>query len=133
MVTTYFMNCIMGNVFKTKTSPALPANFYLGLSTTTPTIDGSGHTEPSAGSGYARVKLANLSAPSDGVICNSGEISFAKSTSDWGKITHFLLFDAATGGNLLLFEQITKPHTVEESTTVIIETDSLKFTLANVA
>lgn len=57
MNTTYFLNCVAGNVFNTKTSPALPTEYYLGLSTTAPAVGGTGATEPSSSAGYARVKL----------------------------------------------------------------------------
>ena len=69
MNTTYFLNLVAGNVFGTKTSPAIPTTYYLGLSSTAPTSSGTNVTEPSsAGSAYARVKLENLSEPTGGVI-----------------------------------------------------------------
>ena len=46
MTSTYFLNCIMGNVFQTKLSPGLPSKVYLGLSSSAPDVDGSGATEP---------------------------------------------------------------------------------------
>lgn len=134
MVSTYFLNCIMGNVFKSKTSPALPTRFYLGLSTSTPTLTGSGVSEPPTAAGYRRIELTNvLTVPSNGVISNKSEISFPKSSVSWGTITHFVLFDSATGGNFLLSEQLTKSRLVEDSTIVMLETGGLKFTLANVS
>lgn len=42
MNTTYFLNCAAGNIFNTKTSPALPKTYYIGLSTSAPAINGSG-------------------------------------------------------------------------------------------
>ena len=133
MVSTYFLNCIMGNVFKTKTSPALPSKVYLGLSKTTPTMSGTGITEPAAAAGYARVELKNLSVPNNGIITNNIEVSFPKSTAEWGTVTHFVLYDAATGGNFLLSEKLAKSRTVEEDVIVILETGKLKFTLKNVS
>ena len=46
MNTNYFLNCVAGNVLGTKTSPTLPTEYYLGLSTTAPSADGTGATEP---------------------------------------------------------------------------------------
>ena len=66
MITTYFANCAMGNLFKTQTTPALPTAFYLGLSTTAPQVDGTNVTEP-VDAAYARVKLTTLSVPNNGV------------------------------------------------------------------
>lgn len=130
MLSTYFKNCIMGNVFKTKTSPALPTAMYLGLSTTAPTVSGGNITEPSGGN-YSRIKLENMSAPNNGVISNTEMLSFPKSSLDWGKITHYMLFDAATGGNFLISEELSKARTVEDSTIVGFEVGALKFTLAD--
>ncbi len=134
MVSTYFLNCIMGNVFKSKVSPALPTKFYLGLSTSAPTLTGGGITEPSSTTGYKRVAVtSSLSVPTDGVISNKSEISFPRSSASWGTITHFVLFDAETGGNFLLSESLTKSRLIEDSTIVILETGKLKITLANVS
>lgn len=36
MNTTYFLNCVAGNLFHTKENPAIPAQYYIGLSSTTP-------------------------------------------------------------------------------------------------
>lgn len=56
MTTTYFLNLTAGNLFKTKTDPAIPASYYIGLSSTEPNISGGNVTEPStSGTGYARV------------------------------------------------------------------------------
>ena len=60
MNTTYFMNQVMGNVFKSKTSPALPTAYWLGFSKTAPTVSGTGASEPgTAGTGYARVNITS--------------------------------------------------------------------------
>ena len=70
MNTTYFLNCAAGNIFNTKTSPALPKTYYIGLSTSAPAINGTGVNEPSTDAGYARVKLSSLGGPVDGVVTN---------------------------------------------------------------
>lgn len=132
MTTTYFLNSIMGNVFKTKTNPALPTNYYIGLSTTAPKMDGTGVTEPTSG-GYSRVKLDSLSQPSNGVLTNSNAILFEESSENWGLVTHFVIFDAASGGNLLMYDKLSTARTVEEATVVTIKSGSLELTLANPA
>ena len=91
MNTTYFMNQIMGNVFGTQTSPALPSAFYLGLSTTLPTIGGTGFTEPASASGYARVAVNNLSTPSSGAVHNTSSLSFNAATGNWGSIPYYCI------------------------------------------
>lgn len=90
MNTTYFLNQVMGNLFKTKETPALPSEYYIGLSSTAPNISGGNVTEPLSNSGYKRVKLENLSEPADGVITNEQAISFDESTANWGTMSHLL-------------------------------------------
>ena len=130
MTTTYFLNCIMGNVFQTAVDPALPTTVYLGFSSTEPSIDGTGVTEPS-GNGYARVQLTDLSEPSNGVITNSNDISFDDSTGSWGTIAYFVLYDAESDGNLLMYEALTKSRSVEEGMVVTVRSGSLNLVLAN--
>lgn len=133
MTTTYFLNNIMGNVFASKKNPALPSEYYIGLSTTQPSINGSNVNEPSIAGGYSRVKLISLGEPVDGVITNSEAITFEESIEDWGTVTHFVIYDAETGGNLLMYDALTSSRTVEAATVVIIKAGSLKLTLANPA
>lgn len=131
MTSTYFLNCIMGNVFMTKLSPTLPKKVYLGLSSTAPQVDGTGVSEPLASAGYQRVELTNLGEPVNGVVSNDGEIQFDESSASWGTITHFVLFDSPTDGNLLMFNQLSQSRSVETATIVMVKTGSLKLTLAN--
>lgn len=131
MTSTYFLNCIMGNVFMTKLSPTLPKKVYLGLSSTAPQVDGTGVSEPLASAGYQRVELTNLGEPVNGVVSNGDEIQFDESSASWGTITHFVLFDSPTDGNLLMFNQLFQSRSVETATIVMVKTGSLKLTLAN--
>lgn len=131
MTSTYFLNCIMGNVFMTKLSPTLPKKVYLGLSSTAPQVDGTGVSEPLASAGYQRVELTNLGEPVNGVVSNDDEIQFDESSASWGTITHFVLFDSPTDGNLLMFNQLFQSRSVETATIVMVKTGSLKLTLAN--
>ena len=131
MTTTYFSNCIMGNLFKTSTNPGLPSVFYIGLSTTEPTTGGANVTEP-ADTAYSRVKLTSLSAPVDGVIYNTEQIGFADSTVDWGTITHFVIYDAQTGGNLLVYNTLDKPRTVYADSQITFRAKGLRLALKDV-
>lgn len=133
MTSTYFLNCIMGNLFQTKTNPALPSKFYLGLSSSEPSIDGSNVTEPSSSAGYYRVELTSLSEPDNGVVSNTSDVNFSESYEDWGVITHFVIYDSQDGGNLLMFESLSQERTVEAATIMTVKTGGLKITLANPA
>lgn len=133
MTSTYFLNCIMGNVFQTKLSPGLPSKVYLGLSSSAPDVDGSGATEPLASAGYSRVELNSLDVPTNGVITNKSEISFPESSASWGTVTHFVLYDAPVNGNLLMFNVLSQARSVEQATIVMVKAGSLKLMLANPA
>lgn len=128
MTTTYFADCVIGNVFKTKTSPALPSTYYIGLSTTAPSLDGTGVSEPSDPA-YARVALTSLTAPVGGVIRNDQVISFPDSTEDWGTITHFVLYDAQTGGNLLIYNTVDKPRLIQADSQITFKANGLSLAL----
>ena len=133
MTSTYFLNCIMGNIFKTKLSPMLPDKVYLGLSSTAPKVDGTGVTEPLGSAGYTRIELSTLSEPVNGVISNDSDVSFPESSASWGTMTHFVLYDDIVDGNLLMYEALTQPRSVEVATIVTVKSGGLKLTLANKA
>lgn len=79
-----------------------PANLFVSLSTTTPTDAGGNFTEH-VGDAYARVSTAAADwiTAAAGLIDNSNVITFPTATGSWGTMTHFGIFDALTGGNLL--------------------------------
>lgn len=133
MNTTYFLNLVSGNVFKTAVSPGIPTNYYIGLSTTTPTAAGTGVTEPSTSAGYSRVALTSLSAPNNGVVTNTSLISFNESTSSWGTVTYFVIYDSSTvgSGNLLMYGALTTPRVVEAATTLSIRNGYLQLSVIN--
>lgn len=130
MNTTYFKDLIMGNVFKTKTNPDIPAKYYIGLSSSAPTLTGENVTEPSTtGTGYSRVELTSLSSPTNGVITNTADIRFNESISDWfnasSPATHYVVYDSQTGGNLLMFNELTKSRIIESNSVATINSSSL--------
>lgn len=124
----------MGNPFGTKTTQAIPTTYYLGLSKTAPTISGMGVSEPSTSdTGYGRVSLASLSAPTNGTITNSAPVSFNESTSNLGTMTHYVVYDAVTGGNLLFYGTLSISRTVEQDTVITVKAGELTITLSNPA
>lgn len=131
MNTTYFLNLVSGNVFGSKKTSALPEKYYLGLSSAAPALDGSGVVEPGEGAGYARVELTSLSAPVNGVVTNNAAIDFAESTSEWGTMTHFVVYDALTGGNLLMYGELSASRRVEAATIMTIKLGSLNLSVVN--
>lgn len=126
MVTENFLNQIMGNVFGTKKVPALPAKYFIGLSTSAPNADGTGVTEPTGG-GYARVELTMMSKPNKGVIDNKEDVVFPISTADWGTLTHYVIYDA--DGNVLFANRLAKARIVQDDIQFYFEPHALKISL----
>lgn len=135
MNTTYFLNLAAGNLFGTKTTPNIPRNYYIGLSTSAPNINGTNVHEPSSDAGYARVQLTMLSEPSTGVVTNTQAINFNESTASWGTITHFVIYDSGVvgGGNLLMYGMLSTPRSVEAATIMTIKEGYLNLSTQNPA
>jgi hypothetical protein len=96
----YWENEILDHIFGK--GSYTPPTIYVGLSTADPTDDGSGLAEPT-GNAYTRVSTlaTDWNVASGGALDNANDITFSEATGSWGTITHFALFDAATGGNML--------------------------------
>lgn len=130
MNTKYFLNLVAGNIFGSLTEPTIPAEYYIGFSSSTPSIDGSGVTEP-IGGGYTRTLISGLSEPVDGMITNIDAISSPRSTEDWGVMTHYVIYDAETDGNLLMFDKLSRSRTVEADSRLTILEGTLRLSVIN--
>ncbi len=98
-LSNYSENALLDHVLKVS-SLSQPSIIYMALSTADPTDDGSGIAEPSGG-GYARVNVDNWTDAASRAIQNEDIITFAEAVLSWSTITHFALYDAITGGNML--------------------------------
>ncbi len=96
--------------------PYIPT-IYVGLSTANPLADASDLAEP-IGNEYARVNTTGgwdvFPEDSDIVVANARAVVFPRATGNWGKITHFALFDAATHGNMLAYGPMNAPVSVHD-------------------
>lgn len=115
--TNYLENAVINHILR-NTPLSSPSAVYVGLSTANPGEDGSGLAEP-VGNGYVR-RAVTFGAPADGTTSNTNTLSFAASGGNWGTITHFALFDAASGGNMLYQTSLTASRTIND-------TDSAEF------
>ena len=103
------MNWLKGSTFA-----SAPTTVYVALFTTAPSDDaGTSAVEVSGGS-YARVSITTSTgwssisgAPSAAAqISNSGTLTFATPTGNWGTIVAFGIYDASSSGNLLLWNTV---------------------------
>lgn len=120
----YLENLAIDHIFRTRTW-AKPTALYIALFTAAPS-DAGGGTEVAGGS-YARVNLPPLdtnwaatqggtsgnSSGTGGVTSNAVAITFPAPTGNWGTVTHFAIFDALTGGNMLpVWDALTASRTI---------------------
>lgn len=124
----YWENKILDHVFGK--GGYTPPTIYVALSTADPLDDASGLAEPS-GNGYARVQTSasDWSQASGGSLSNAGDITFGAAAGSWGTITHFALFDAANGGNMLAHGALNQSKAIGVSNTPIFQAGDLDISL----
>lgn len=109
-----------------------PATLHVALYTAAPSDTGGG-TEVS-GNAYARVAVTNnatnFPAASAGSKANGTAITFPQATpAGWGVVVAFGILDAASGGNLLAWADLTASKTVDPLDTVSFAIGALTITL----
>jgi len=130
---TYYSANRVNDLILGRTAITTPSTFYLGISTTPIQNDGTGATEPTADTAYARVAIANnktnFSTSVSGTINNLVEFGFSESTINQGVITHWLFSDALVGGNIWFQGALTLPRTVESATVLVLPIGSFSNTV----
>jgi len=130
MAFTYFLdNKLLDHIFG-GVNYSVPTTLYFGLSTSTPTVEGTNVTEP-VGNNYSRVAITNdttnFSLASNGIKYNNISITYPTSTGAWGTVTHFVIYDALTGGNFLGFSPLNNPQTIETDNTLSFASNAIDF------
>jgi len=124
---------------------AVPANYYIGLSTTQPLEAGTSVTEPTIGvNGYARIAVPNGIGAGSFLAAvggdpsskkNDGVLAFPTATGDWASAADFgwvVVFDHATATtaiNVIAYVQLTSTRKVLNTETFVIPDQELNFTL----
>ena len=95
MLSTYWRNKVLDAMYVSSTE----RQFYVGLSSTKPNLNGTGVGEPSGGN-YSRVRVTRFSEPENGVITNAESLQFPTSTAEWfsdaNKAAYYVIFDGPT-------------------------------------
>jgi hypothetical protein len=133
-LTNYTENNIINHIFRTG-SFTKPSALYVGLITSLTDGEGGSYAEPAVGS-YARVVRNPLDAnwnasTTTGTTANTASLQFPAATADWGTCTHFGIWDAATGGNLLIYAPLTAARTITNGTTPSFGAGALTFQVDN--
>lgn len=123
-MSNYLENKLVDHTLGT-TAYTKPTNVYLALYTSDPTDANTG-TEVS-GSGYAR-QLITWNAASSGSSTNNTAETFSASGGSWGTVTHIGIFDALTGGNLLLYANLTTSRPVNDGDSLLFAVGSITVT-----
>ncbi len=96
-ISTYLAHKVL-NASLRNTTYTSPATVYLALLNGEPSVSDA-YDEVSGGS-YAR-QAVTFTAPSGRATASVGVVTYPEATADWGRPTHWGLFDASTAGNLL--------------------------------
>ena len=123
----YLENKVLDHILAT-TAFSAPSTVYLGLSIAS-MGDNAGGTELS-GNGYTRVSIA-FDAASGGTTDNTAVVDFPSCTgSNWGAVAYWSLWDASTGGNMLLHGAFTSAKTIEVNDVLRVDAGDLDITAA---
>lgn len=106
----FLENALLGHQVG-KTAYTMPTA-YIGLFTAAPS-DAGGGTEVTGGSYVRKATVgADWSTPASGSISNATVLTYVTASASWGAVTHFGIFDASSGGNLLRWAVLTTPKTI---------------------
>jgi hypothetical protein len=136
-ITTGTANKVLDLLFG-QTALSNLSTMYMGLSTTTIQISGTGSTEPStSGTAYARVAIVNnktnWGTASAASLANAAAVTFAESTASWGTITYVFLAASGTRGtaDIWYYEALSTPKTVQTATTVQFSIGAITVSMTN--
>lgn len=114
------------------------AGYYLALASDDPGPDGDGDTladlEPPPGTGYARQFYSAGDAwwsANDSYLTNTVEIDFPLPFDDWGRITHYVLCDARSGGDIYAWGAFTNPQNVTAGYSISLPVGGVVLSLAS--
>lgn len=123
-LSNYLENKAIDAMFRGQAMPSIPT-LYFALFTAAPTDTGGG-TE-CAGGAYARAavtaSMANFAGTqgpgttaasngTSGSTSNNVDIQFPSPSANWGTVIAMAVFDAPTGGNMLVYGAVSPPKVV---------------------
>lgn len=124
---------VLDHIFRNAALGLDATNVWVGLFTGAPSDSAAG-TEVSGGS-YARAAVVRTGAGWNAAIGtlaltdNTGVVTFVTATGNWGTITHFGIFDAATAGNLLYWADLPTSKVINNGDTGSFAAGAIDVTL----
>ena len=125
MAKSYYLDNAILEAVLCNTPYTSPSPVYVALYTAAPGPTGGG-TEVTGGS-YART-ACTFGSPSSGALVNSVPCTFPQATGNWGTVTSFGVFDAATSGNLLYYGNLTASKTINTGDQLTFATSGVSVT-----
>ena len=122
----YLEDAILDHILGT-TAYTMPSAVYVGLSTASFNDDNSG--VELTGNNYSRQAIT-FGASSSSTASNNAAVDFPAATGSWGTVSHFGLFDASTGGNLLIHGALTTSKSVATGDILRIAVGDMDITAA---
>lgn len=138
-MSNYLENKLIDHIFR-GVAYSVPTALHIALYTAAPS-DAGGGTEV-AGNNYARGALVpnttnwaatngattttNPSSGTSGTTSNNVVITFNVPSGTWGTVTHFGIFDAPTGGNLLFWGALSASKLVQSGDSITIQISQLQ-------
>lgn len=128
----FLENAIVNSVLRGAAFPSVAKN-YIALHTVNPTDTGAGEVTTTAWPAYERMDAAlgadvstGWTAPSNGTSKNAKQLIYPvfNGTSDL-TVTHFSIWDAKTGGNMLVHAVMDSPRTVQTGDVFVVDTKKL--------
>jgi hypothetical protein len=135
--TTKMKNDILNKFFRGDTLE-IPSVMYIALSKTAPNDAGGNATEPTAAS-YARLAVqsssVNWTEALSGSLSNSVALRFDEAQESWttaaAPITHWAIYDAQTGGNMLFYGSLVRSQEIPTGSILEIPENGLVTTILN--
>ena len=123
-ISNYLKNKLLEHTVK-NTAYTSPTTVYISLHTANDATSGEPSTEVTGG-GYARQAVA-FGASSNGVISNTGNVTFTASGADFGSVISSAISDASTGGNILFYDDFVVE--IVDGDSVVLEAGDISITL----
>jgi hypothetical protein len=134
----YWENKVLDALFGQTALPSI-ATLYVALFTTLPTTSSDVGVEPSGGS-YARKSVTNNTTNWPAAITGAAAapasklsgsaITFATATGSWGTIIGFVIYDAASAGNLLYWGSLNTSKVINSGGIFSFPSGGIKITEA---
>ena len=116
-----------------RASVTVPQPLWIGFSTTAPSDDGSGISEPDASTGYKRIEIGGFESDGDGVAYNSNDIIYDGAVEPLKDLTWCILYDKSSvrTGTPLFAEQLEAPLTINPGETLLLRPGSIKLSFGD--